>query len=146
MQNHINTLLSNISISYRTNTEMLMCDIGLHAGQAQILLALWGNDGLSQAEIVRELSISAPTVNSLVSKLEKSKFIKCKKCPKDKRLVRIFLTKKGADVRKEAYQQWQKLEEQIFVDFSDTEKIMAYMLLEKIKNNLQTDLAQSKHL
>ncbi|MGI8544990.1 MAG: MarR family winged helix-turn-helix transcriptional regulator [Aridibacter sp.] len=115
--------------------------VGLHSGQAQVLSTLWMNNGQSQAEISRQLEISPATVNSLVSKLESSKFIKCKECNKDKRLMRVFLTKKGLDIRSEIETQWETLESIILKDFSDTEKVLLLMLLEKVKNNLQTGVS-----
>ena len=142
MQNQINTILSKLTISYRMMNEKLMSEIGLHAGQAQVLATLWARNGVSQADIVRELNISPPTVNSLVTKLRKAKFVKIKNCPKDKRLMRVYLTAKGSDIRNKAYEQWDKLETLILKDFSDTEKVLVLMLLEKTKNNLQTNLSE----
>lgn len=141
MQTHINNLLTTLNNSHREINQKVLADIGLPSGQAQILSVLWSRDGLSQADISKELGISAPTVSSLISKLESSKFLKCKKCKSDKRLVRVYLTKKGFDIRSEAEAKWRQIEEIILTDFSDTEKIMVMMLLEKIKNNLQTDIS-----
>lgn len=138
-QNQINSLLTKLSLIHREKAQKLLSEIGLPAGQYQILAVLWQRNGQSQAEIVREVGISAPTVNSLVSKLEKAKFVKCINCSKDKRLKRVHLTAKGFDIRADAEKQWQKLEEVILKDFTDTEKILILMLLEKIKNNLQTE-------
>ncbi len=138
MENEINDTLAKLTISYRTINENLMCEIGLHAGQAQVLSVLWGEDGRSQAEIVRELCISPPTVNSLVSKLRKSNFVTTKKCRRDKRLIRVHLTKKGKDIQKNTERQLEKLEAIIVNEFIDTERVLVKMLLEKIRNNLNT--------
>lgn len=139
MQTHINTLLTKLTIAYRSNSESMMNEVGLHSGQAQILNVLWSRDGQSQAELRRELNISAPTVTSLVSKLEKAKFVKCKTCVNDRRIIRVYLTKKGSDIRDETRKQYEILEKNMLKDFSDTEKIMLMMLLEKLKKNLVDD-------
>lgn len=133
----INSVLSRLTVGYRITSEKLMREIGLHAGQAQILSVLWKEDGLSQAEIVRELCISPPTVNSLVAKLNKSKFVTTKKCPRDKRLMRVHLTKKGKNIREKVEKQMKKLKNIVLSDFSDTEQVLVAMLLEKIRSNLQ---------
>ncbi len=142
MNTHINSLLTTLNNSHREINQKVLADIGLPSGQAQIVSVLWSRDGSTQADIARELDISAPTVSSLISKLELNKFLKCKKCKSDKRLVRVFLTKKGFNIRSLAEAKWQQIEEIILKDFSDTEKIMVMMLLEKIKNNLQTDISE----
>lgn len=139
MQNNVAQILLKFSNAYQQTYEKLINQVGLHTGQAQVLMVLWGRDGLSQAEISRLLDVSTPTVNLLVSKLQNKKFIKCKKCSKDKRLMRVYLTKKGLDVRDDAELQVKKIEDLILKDFSDTEKVLVLMLLEKIKKNLQTD-------
>lgn len=141
MHYHLHKNLTKLAIEYRTVSEKFIEKIGLHSGQAQVLSTLWMNNGQSQAEISRQLEISPATVNSLVSKLESNKFIKCKECPKDKRLMRVFLTKKGLEIRSEIKTQWEKLESIILKDFSDTEKVLLLMLLEKVKNNLQTGVS-----
>lgn len=141
MQYHLHTILRKLAISHRTASEKFISEIGLHSGQSQILSTLWMRNGQTQAEISRMLDISPATVNTLVAKLEKSKFIKCKKCPKDKRLMRVHLTKKGIDIRSKIEEQWGKLEVLILKNFSDTEKVLVMMLLEKIKNNLQIDFS-----
>ena len=113
-----------------------MNEIGLHYSQISILNALWDDDGQSQAEFVRALKVSAPTVNKMITSLAKSNFVQCKKCKKDSRMVRVFLTKKGKDIRSQVREQWQKLEEMILQDFSETEKMLFSLLLEKLKKNL----------
>ncbi len=139
MNNFSTSLISTFTASYRLLNEKLLNEVGMHPGQAQVLSVLWNNDGLSQSEIARELEISPPTVNLLVQKLEKSKFINSKKCKKDKRLMRVFLTKKGKGIRNDIELQWAKVEEKLFENFSDTEKVLGMMVIEKMKNNLQNE-------
>jgi MarR family transcriptional regulator, organic hydroperoxide resistance regulator len=128
--------LSQISIGHRNSLERLMNAIGLHYSQISILNALWDDDGQSQAELVRTLKVSAPTVNKMINSLAKSNFVQCKKCKKDSRMVRVFLTKKGKEIRSQVRDQWQILEEIILQDFSETEKMLFSLLLEKLKKNL----------
>lgn len=128
--------LSQISNGHRSLLEKLMNEIGLHYSQITVLNELWDIDGQSQAELARALKVSAPTINKMVNSLSKSSFIQCRKCRKDSRMVRVFLTKKGKDIRPQVREQWQKLEAIILQDFSETEKMLFSLLLEKLKNNL----------
>ncbi len=142
MDKKINQLLTKLGIAHRIANEKLMCEIGLHSGQVQILSSLWENDGQSQAELVRNLCVSPPTVNKMVSKLTDSKFVLKKKCPKDKRLMRVYLREKGITVRPRVHKQWEQLESLILKDFSETEKLLIPILLEKISTNLVKDLSE----
>ena len=72
--------LSNISVSYRNLLESLMDEIGLHGGQVYVLNELWENDGQSQADIMKSLRVSAPTITKMISSLVSSSFIQTKKC------------------------------------------------------------------
>jgi DNA-binding MarR family transcriptional regulator len=139
MKNSLTSLISTFAASYRLLNKKLLYAVGIHPGQAQVLSVLWNDDGISQSEISRALEVSSPTVNLLVQKLEKSKFITSKKCKKDKRLMRVFLTKKGKDIRNDIELQWAKVEEKLFENFSDTEKVLGMMVIEKMKKNLQNE-------
>ena len=130
--------LSNISVSYRNLLEKLMDEIGLHGGQVYVLNELWEHDGQSQAEIMKSLAVSAPTITKMISSLVSASFIQTKKCKNDARLTRVYLTKKGKVIQPLVLAQWAKLEEIALKNFSDTEKVLVSLLLEKLKNNFSS--------
>ena len=130
--------LSNISVYYRNLLEKLMDEIGLHAGQVYILNELWARDGQSQAEIMKTLGVSAPTITKMIASLINSSFIQTKKCKNDARTTRVYLTKKGKVIQPLVIAQWEKLEEIALKGFSDTEKVLVSLLLEKLKNNFSS--------
>jgi DNA-binding MarR family transcriptional regulator len=132
----VSFVLSNISVLHRNKLEKLMDEIGLHASQVYVLNELWELDGQSQADIMKHLGVSAPTVTKMIGSLTNSSFIQTKKCKNDARLTRVFLTKKGKVIRPLVMAQMEKLEEIALKNFSDTEKILVPLLLEKLKNNL----------
>ena len=130
--------LSNISVSYRNLLEKLMDEIGLHGGQVYVLNELWEHDGQSQAEIMKRLAVSAPTITKMISSLVSASFIQTKKCKNDARLTRVYLTKKGKVIQPLVMTQWAKLEEIALKDFSDAEKVLVSLLLEKLKINFSS--------
>lgn len=138
METGVNKLLTKLGIAHRVANEKAMCEIGLHAGQVQVLCSLWDRDGQSQAEIVRDLGVSPPTVNKMISRLEENEFITSKKCPKDRRLTRVFLSGKGRKIRKAVEKEWEKLESSLLTDLSDTERLVLPLLLRRINLSLQT--------
>lgn len=110
-----------------------MCEIGLHAGQVFVLNSLWETDGQSQAELVRSLQVSPPTINNMVARMAESGFVELKKCGKDGRLMRVYLTEKGSQIKPGVEEQWLKLEESMFSELSEAERFMLSLLLKKIK-------------
>lgn len=110
-----------------------MCEIGLHSGQVFVLNSLWENDGQSQADLVRYLKVSPPTINNMVVRMADAGFVELKKCEKDKRLMRVYLTEKGSQIKPKVEEQWLKLEEIMFSELTETEKMMFSLLLQKIK-------------
>jgi DNA-binding MarR family transcriptional regulator len=134
---NINNLLSEIATYFRVNLEKSLADLGLHYGQVFLLQLLHENDGISQADIYRQLSIAAPTVNKMVKSLEKSGFVKCRRCSTDTRRVRVFLTEKGRQIKSQIDAQFSKIENESLSGFSETEKIMLNILLEKLRDNLK---------
>jgi len=140
MEEKINHLLTKLTIAHRIANEKLMCEIGLHSGQVQILSSLWEKDGQSQAELVRNLCVSPPTVNKMVSKLTESGFVFKKKCPNDKRLMRVYLKDKGISAQPSVEKQWKRLEKLILKEISETEKLLIPILIRKISTNLTSEI------
>ncbi len=139
MKSSINSLLSQLAIATRIANENAMIDIGLHSGQAQVLSSLSEKDGQSQAELVRNMGVSAPTVNKIVAKLSETGFVQVRKCKTDNRLMRVHLTAKGARTHPRIEEQLRSLEGAILKDFTDTEKVLISMLLERLYLNLVQD-------
>jgi DNA-binding MarR family transcriptional regulator len=138
----LSRLIAQVAISHRALAEKLMSEIGLHAGQASLLSALWQNDGQSQAELVRELGITPPTVNKLVARLTESGFVSSVPNEDDRRIFHVFLTRKGREIRADVETQFKKLDAASLADFTQTEVIMVGLLLKKMKDNLASkDLA-----
>ena len=133
MKDSLSSLFAQITNVYRTNLEKFMNEIGLHSGQVFVLYSLWENDGQSQAELVRSLQVSPPTINNMVSRMEKAEFVRLKKCESDGRLMRVFLLEKGFQIKSQVEEKWSKLEEIMFSDLSEAEKMMLSLLLNKIK-------------
>jgi DNA-binding MarR family transcriptional regulator len=135
MKDSLSSLLTQITNIYRVNLEKLMCEIGLHAGQVFVLNSLWETDGQSQADLVRSLQVSPPTINNMVVRMAEAEFVELKKCEKDGRLMRVHLKEKGSQIKTKVEEQWVKLEESMFSELSETEKLMFSLLLKKIKKS-----------
>ncbi len=139
-ENTMTYLLTQIATAYRTHLERSMNAIGLHSGQIFVLISLWKTDGQSQIDLVKNLTLTAPTVNKMVKSLVKSGFTECRKCSSDGRLMRVFLTKKGVQCQSLAAEQWSKIETQSYSNLTETEKLIFSQLFIKLKENLSRDI------
>lgn len=139
-ENSTTYIVTQIAIAYRIYLERAMNEIGLHSGQIFVLISLWKTDGQSQVDLVKNLTLSAPTVNKMVKSLVKNGFIECRKCSSDGRLMRVFLTEKGTECQSLAAEQWSKIETRSYSNLTETEKLILSQLFVKLKENLSRDI------
>jgi len=74
--------------------------VGITEGQPKILDLLSVDDGCIQREITNNCNIEPATVTSLLCIMEKTELIYRKQDPKDKRVLKVFLTEKGKMAQK----------------------------------------------
>ena len=139
-ENSVTYILTQLAIAYRTYLERAMSEIGLHSGQIFVLISLWKNDGQSQIDLVRNLSLTAPTVNKMVKSLTNSGYVECRKCKTDGRLLQVFLTDKGVQCQSLVAEQWSKIEAQSYSNLTETEKLILSQLFAKLKENLSQNI------
>lgn len=70
--------------------------LGLHPGQVPLLVALYREDGLSQKELVKRLSVKPSTVAVMIKRMERNGLLQRRSDDKDQRVTRICLTGGGA--------------------------------------------------
>lgn len=134
--NTFTSILIQTSIVYRNHLEKKLERFQLYSGQIFVLITLWEADGQSQNELAKRLKVSSPTINKMVKSLEKTGYVKCKNCREDKRVVRVFLTKRGGEIRPEIEKIWAEAESALQANFTEPEKMILQQLMEKTFNNL----------
>lgn len=131
----VSFLLAKVSTAYRNSLEKSMDEIGLHGGQVFVLFELWRQDGLRQIDLAERLGLSPPTVNKTLKGLIDGGFVTRDRVEDDARSTRIFLTREGKVIREAIEEQWQALEEETLVNLTDTEKLMLFQLLKKLRES-----------
>ena len=132
LENTVTYLLAKLSLAHRNLFEKAAVGAGLHSGQAFVLLELWKEDGQRQIDLAAKLNLSAPTVNKILGGLLENDMVTRGKYENDACSTRIFLTRKGRDVRGRLEEQWQALEERTLGGLTDTEMLMLHQLLTKL--------------
>lgn len=127
-------VLSRVTTAFRNSLERSMGGIGLHSGQALVLLELWKQDGQRQVDLATRLGVSGPTINKTVVGLIDSGLVKRARLEDDARSVRVFLTKAGSDIQDAVVAQWHELEESTVAGLTEAERLILFELLMKMKN------------
>jgi DNA-binding MarR family transcriptional regulator len=87
------------SMAHRLAESMRPQGIGI--GQWAVLLFLWARDGMTQAELARDVAIEPPTMVRTIDRLVRDGLVRRGPDPADGRLSRIFLTDRGRSLRDE---------------------------------------------
>ncbi|HEV7253617.1 MAG TPA: MarR family transcriptional regulator [Mesorhizobium sp.] len=74
--------------------------LGLTYPQYLVLMILWEKDGVAVKDIGKKLFLDSGTLTPLLKRLEKAGFVRRQRDSADERVVRIFLTDRGREVRK----------------------------------------------
>lgn len=81
----------------------LLDKLDLTYTQYIVLMVLWEKDRISIKEIGEKLYLDSGTLTPLINKLISKGYIKKETQPEDNRELIISLTKKGVDLKREAY-------------------------------------------
>lgn len=76
--------------------------LGLAPAQFMTLLELWGEDGLTQRELVERLDVEQATMANTLTRMERDGLIERRAHPEDGRSQSIHLTKKAISLREPA--------------------------------------------
>ena len=81
----------------RLADELRPFEVGI--GQWAVLLHLWGNDGMTQAQLSRRVAIEQPTMVRTIDRMERDGLVTRSPDPNDRRASRITLTERGWNLR-----------------------------------------------
>ena len=115
--NQTDHLMGKLHRSLRRNYDRQLKNFGLTPCQFDVLVSLWGEDGIVLSELGRRVSRDSPTITGVVDRMEKKMLVKRTRDKGDRRVVKVVLTPKGKNMQEQ---------------LSTTKKL----ILEKITNNL----------
>lgn len=129
----VSYMLARVAILYRNAVERSMAQIGLHSGQAFLLIELWKEDALRPSDLATRLNVKAPTVSSMLRGLEQVNLVKLRSFEKDGRSSRVVLTEAGRQMRAEVERQWLDLESECVSGLTKTELLILEDVLKKLR-------------
>ncbi len=116
--------------------EKMLVPSGLTLRQWILLTALWRADGQTVGELAVYYRASEPSASNLIARMEKKGLLIRKHDKKDRRQVKVFLTKKGTSLA-HMIDFYSDVNEALFNDFSEVEKEQFMKMLGRIIDNSQ---------
>lgn len=110
--------------------------LGLYRGQPRLLRALWREEGQSLGELAEILSVQPATVTKMVQRLEKNGFVLRKTDSEDQRIIRLYLTDKGKNVRNDVEAVTKTVRAKAYRGLSSEELVILKRLLLQVRQNL----------
>lgn len=107
----------------------------LKPSQAGILFILDSEGMLSQRELAEKMCVKPPSMTVALQKMEKNEYVTRKPDQEDQRIIRITLTEKGKNCVGEIKQALDRMEERMFRNFSQEERILVRRFLIQMMGN-----------
>ena len=107
------------------------------SGQYMFMIHLYKNDGISQEELSDLINIDKGTTAKAIKKLEELNYIERRKDLDDKRINRIYLTKKALDIKEDFFDTLLRWEAILTDNLSQEEILQGLNILKKLSHNIK---------
>ncbi|HZB62708.1 MAG TPA: MarR family winged helix-turn-helix transcriptional regulator [Microvirga sp.] len=122
---------------HRSRTGDKLSELGLFAGQEQVLQALADSTGpMTMGELATILRVRPPTASKTVSRLASLKLVERHTEPDDARVVRVKLTKEGKRKAAAIEALWNEVEAELLAGFDNKDRKRLRKLLRRAAKNL----------
>lgn len=121
---------------HRSRTGDKLSELGLFAGQEQVLQALASSGPMTMGELAAMLRVRPPTASKTVSRLAALKLVERHTEPGDARVVRVRLTREGKRKAAAIDALWQEVEAELLEDFDHKDRKRLRKLLRRAAKNL----------
>lgn len=113
------------------------CKFGIGSGQYMFMITLYRNDGINQETLSELMNIDKGTTAKAIKKLEELEYVYREKDISDKRVNKIYLTKKAINIKEEFLSSLVKWEEILTADLSEDEVLQGLKILNKLTDNIK---------
>ncbi len=121
---------------HRSRTGDKLSQLGLFAGQEQVLQALGNSGPMTMGELANILRVRPPTASKTVSRLSALKLVERHTEPGDARVVRVKLTKEGKRKAAAIDALWDEVEAELLQGFDNKDRKRLRKLLRRAAKNL----------
>ena len=119
-------------------------EFDLNRSQASVLFMLHQQDSMSQKELAAKLNITAPSITSMIQKMERDQYITREPDRHDQRVMRLTLTEKGKSCIQAVKDVADRMEDIMLQGMSLEEKLLFRRLLIQTGENLMNHERKEK--
>ncbi len=130
-------LLAQICHLHHARAHQLLEGIRLYRGQPPVLFALWEQEGQTQTELAGQVKVTPATMTKMLQRMEKTGFVQRRPDPSDQRVSRVYLTDSGRAIKTELESIWQRMDAEIFGNFTPADQALLRRFLLQIRANLE---------
>jgi DNA-binding MarR family transcriptional regulator len=112
---------------------------GVNTGQFPVLLALWEQDGVTQASLVEKLAVEQPTMAGTLKRMERDGLIKRVPDAEDARQSHIHLTRRGRALEEALVTSARETNAVALAGLSPNESGQFMRLVKRMIENLERD-------
>lgn len=117
---------------HRSEFARELARLDLYIGQEQLLIQLWNQDGLSQAELAERLRVEPPTVTKMLQRMERMGFVRRDRVQERPRTILVYLTERGRHLREPVELLWDRSEKRLTEGLTHTESSALMSLLARL--------------
>ena len=132
-------LMGRLHRSLRRNYDRQLKSFNLTPCQFEVLITLWGEDGIVISELGRRVLRDGPTITGVVDRMEKKMLVKRERDPRDRRVVKVLLTDKARNMKKQLFTTKKHVFRKITSNLSTGEINNLVTLLEKMMRNVEQE-------
>ena len=119
---------------------------GIAPGQPNVLRFLMCNNGCIQNQLAVDCNLEPATITSMLNRMEKAHLIERKSDAADKRVSTVWITQTGMEMCNQVNEIFKEIEEICYGGFSEDEKEVFFGLLDRMKNNIKSELDSTKEV
>ena len=132
-------LLGMVSHRAKNTAKDMYQEFDMNRSSAGVLFMLHKRKTMSQKELAKRLNVTAPSITSMIQKMEKSGYIVRNVDEKDQRMMRLDLTEKGQACIEHVKAITEKMDEIAFTGISPEEKMLLRRILFQICENVEKE-------
>lgn len=137
---NIGFLIHDVARLMRTVFDRSMRELGLTRSQWWVLTHLYFNEGITQTEFSAILDIERASLGRLLDRLEEKGWLERRPDPSDRRIKRVYLTGEVEPLMRTMRARAATVRGIAFDGMSEAENDVLIGYLDRIKNNLATEL------
>lgn len=143
LEQSLGFLVSDIARLLRERFNSTAEKLGLTLAQTRVLARLSANEGLNQSELAALLEVQPITLLRQIDHLEAMELVERRAHPTDRRVQRLFLTRKAQPLLNRLVKLGENMQEDWLGGLAAAEREQLYALLDRVRSNLRGPAAQA---